>query len=228
MPHSLLALILFSFAAHAGAQVHKTVGPDGKVSYSDQPPPTAAAPAKAVQDARVRGAAGPSAPAGERTLEEWKAFAAAKRAAAVAGVRGPAPLTAQAQDRQAALGQRLAPGMTLAIRNTSLTREASSMCVRFQPDAQRRIRLAQQAWEARNAPVIKRTYEVLAQYFPRTDRAQADTMALTDAYATLREVMRTSPAQRNTWCAQFGASMAAGRADLVATQQVALMMRLTD
>lgn len=190
MPHSLLALILLSFAAHAGAQVYKTVGPDGKVSFSDQPPPTAVAPAKSVKEAHVRGAAEPSPPARERTLEEWKAFGAAKRAAAVAGVPGPAPLTPEARERQAALGQRLAPGMTLAIRNTSLTREASSMCVRFQPDAQRRIQLAQQAWETRNAPVIKRAYEVLAQYFPHTDRARADAMALTDAYATLQEVTR--------------------------------------
>jgi hypothetical protein len=164
----------------------------------------------------------------ERTPEEWKAFAAAKRAAAVAPLRGPAPLAPEAQARQDELGKRLAPGMTLAIRNASLMREASGMCGRTQPASRLRFEKAQQAWESRNAPVLKRAYDILAKYFPHSDRKQLNAMALKESYETLNEVARTSPAARVQWCEQMAGSMASGSADLARTGQVAAMMRLTD
>lgn len=40
--HSLLSLLLILCAASAHAQLYKSVGPDGKVTYSDAPPPASA------------------------------------------------------------------------------------------------------------------------------------------------------------------------------------------
>lgn len=247
MNRSLVSLVLLSLAAHAGAQVYKTVGPDGKVSYSDRPPLEATAPEKVriVKDGGTRTATGadllkhgaaarpPAAPPAStssvaRTPEEWRAFAAAKRASAVAGVWEPAPLTPDQQARQFEQGKRLAPGVTVALRQASLTRAATSMCMRTQPASKLRYELALQEWEARNRPVTKRAYELLAKYFPHSDRAQLEAMAQKESHDTLNEVARTSPAQRINWCEQMRDSIAGGRADLAASAPIASMMRLSE
>ncbi|MFC5478171.1 hypothetical protein [Massilia suwonensis] len=146
-------------------------------------------------------------------------------ASAVAGVRGPAPLSPAAQARQDEVGKRLAPGMTIALNNAALVREAASLCARAHPASAQLYRQAYRDWEDRNGAVVKRAYVLLAKYFPKTPRSEADAIALRSAYDTLGVVNRGVPAQRIKWCAQTGADIANGKIDLINMEQVALMLR---
>jgi regulator of protease activity HflC (stomatin/prohibitin superfamily) len=102
--HCLLVILMVLFVAlDAGAQLYRWVDKDGRVQYTDTPPPP---DAKGTQQLRLNTAPGAPAPSSTSIAEQEKAFQKRRADAAKAETKAEADAKAAAENAQACAAAR--------------------------------------------------------------------------------------------------------------------------
>lgn len=186
VPALLLAL---SAAVTAHAQgVYKSVGPDGKITYSDQPPSDKATRMDG-GGARVAPQVLPAAtePGPSRSMDAKKAAAGAQPAA------GSAPAT-----------QAIDPALESAIIGVlgyeDLVMRAEQICTRVLPASYQRYGGAADSWKARNAAVVALARRALTDTASATARQSIEAGIRNKNAGLLTQVESAPAASKINWC----------------------------
>lgn len=222
--------------AAAGAQaqaVYRTVGPDGKIIFSDKPPvdstsnvtvsgkpkaPLPERPASAAVDAASGFAA--NSPQAARA---HAASAAAAAAAADAADRklGPmrAPPAAPPPNNTGPVDPALQKAVVAALANESLVAQMEDICLRTLPTSFKRYTVSE-AWKQRNVALLNKMRMVLADNFAGAQRVSINTAMKADVEKVLGPVDKATPAARTKWCDKSSDEVTKGVMDLAANPVV--------
>lgn len=201
----LILLLLAVAATGAHAQVYRSVGPDGKVVYTDSPPadPSAGLSAVNVKDPNAQmGNQGPasSEPAAAPAPKKPPKHVANKPVA-------PAPVVPVVPD--AALINAVSGVAGLE----DLVNQTRNICIRTLPNAFEKYTSAADAWAQRNATVIAQKNHVLAQAFSEAEGNALVEKAKAHNQQTLAPVLGGTSAKRVSWCDKSADDMGKGTLD---------------
>ena len=218
----LIAALLPSFAAvSANAKnIYKTVGPDGKITYSDHPPddsssksdvvhstPNAAPDSKPSPDA-ARTDAG-SEPKVARARAAKKAIAVKPAANAAGAAAAPADKTLDAALEGAVIG-------VLGIED--IVKHTEELCIKALPTSFRKYSDASADWQRRNAAIVTRAHQLVSKNFDATYAAGTEQRlkeAIRTKNAAMFEPTASAPmASRIKWCDHTADEMASGARDV--------------
>jgi hypothetical protein len=228
MTRLLLSLVLLSLAAHVGAQVYKTVGPDGKITYSDRLPTEVPAQGKVqvLRNNKVQ-------PLRQDELPEHPSQARRAQPS-----RSPSPQKQQLEPQPAgdafdqpglfSKKERMGPGVAASVGNTVLMRESISQCISLQPASRRRYQGALDAWTARNRHVMERTDAVLGAHYPPGERGRMEAFALLQTRMMLQMGASGPLARRTESCDKISDGLLQGGGDLLESKAIARMMELSN
>ncbi len=212
------ALAALPACAHAQG-VYRIVGPDGRVTYADQPPPTVS-PNGRVDVLR--------APKGSPSLVPPAPAPAPPSTAADAPPRprGPAR-AATAQPRRAAAASTVAvgpeaPQTDLAVEAAvidvlgieDVVRRTESICVATQPASARRYSAVVDEWARRNARAVVLARRALARQFDVEKRELLEADVHRRNAGLFDPVVDAAPSAQLAWCERSFAGIAAGRHDV--------------
>jgi hypothetical protein len=209
-----LIVLAMTAACGAFAQVYKSIGPDGKVIYSDKPPadsdakPTAiAAPPKLSPPSAPADA--PSAPADAPVKQPPKTWAE-KKAAAVSPIRVDPARAKQPVQSEVDPAVEKAVIAVLALEDLAMQTEA--LCLRTLPTSFKRYSTVD-GWRQRNAAILARAKLVLAEAFIPADRQLIETGVKGRNVQTLAPVVAAPTASRIKWCDESADEISSGRMD---------------
>lgn len=208
----LLAALLLALAGGAVAQkVYRSVGPDGKVVFSDAPPPDRDAVLLKAGRVPEGAAAGKSQAAASAAPDHGGAWGAsgtkqAKKAAAPAEVApaagGPSPEAVQAAARS--LGVLTSMEM--------LVKSFEDTCLAALPTSARKYSGAAEGWRDRHAQLLGKRDAALAHLTAAQRRVvAADGRAF--AQRMMQPVHQGDSDQRIKWCDHSADEIAAGKLD---------------
>jgi hypothetical protein len=202
-----LILALAMTACGAYAQVYKSIGPDGKVVYSDKPPESAnskssviSTPAPASPPAAVREPA--RSPAASASITQEPAGTVpnksrAKQAQRVDPPRNEAPApTGPVADP--ALEKAVVGVMGIA----DLVVQMEDLCSRTLPTSFKKYNGAAAGWNQRNAAVVAQQRRVLSDAFDASQRQRLELAAKEKNQQTLAPVLTAPMASKIKWCDQ--------------------------
>lgn len=223
--------------AAAGAQaqaVYRTVGPDGKVIFSDKPP------VDSTSNVTVSGK--PKAPLPERpgsgaldaatglpanspqAARAAAASAAAAAAAADAADRklGPmrAPPAAPPPNNTGPADPALARAVAAGLAHESLVTQMEDICLRTLPTSSKRYTVSE-AWKQRNVALLNKMRMVLADNFAGAQRVAINADMKAEVEKTLGPVDKATPAARIKWCDKSSDEVASGVMDLAVKANIA-------
>ncbi len=193
---AMLVLAASVDIAHAQG-LYRIVGPDGRVTYSDHPPPAVS------QSGRVDVMRAPGG-AAQGAVGYTRAEAAPASGGARTASNG-GPGSHEAALEEAVIG---VLGMEDAVRRTE------TICVSMHPSAARRYSGAVDDWARRNARTVLVARRVLTREFdvPTRERIEA---GVREHNAVRFDAVRDAPdARRIAWCDRSVAEMAAGQMDV--------------
>ncbi len=186
---ALAAIFVLSLGTTAHAQgVYKSVGPDGKVTYSDQPPSDKAA--------RIDGGVAPVAPQAGTSATEPATSRSTGAKKALAKSQPVAESTPAIQPVDPALESAIIG----VLGYEDLVMRAEQICTRVLPTSYQRYGGAADSWKARNGPLVAQARRAL------TDTANATARQLIEAgirnknAGLLTQVEGAPAASRITWC----------------------------
>jgi hypothetical protein len=218
---SLAAICLLGAATGASASVYKVVGPDGRISYTDQPLTAAATNVHVFKAGTARptsankaGATGDpakGASAGSDTVKASQSPASGINESEAAALR--AESTA------------LMPAVRIVLGNGALARESMQLCMQAVPGTTRRFEGALEGWKTRNHEAVERAEEVLAVALAPTPRIQFKQSILDQTRQMLRPVREGALARRLAWCEQTTAEIEGGGVDLNRNPAVGQLLR---
>lgn len=192
---TLLTLALLCHPAWVSAQgVHKIVGPDGRVTYSDVPPVNApAAPVSPARDPRPAPSQGPASSSLPSPPGAPPAPTGAKRASAADPV-APPPAAPAAANRE------LVTAVVAALGYEDLVNRAEDLCVKALPTSMARYSAATQGWHTRNVAWVSKARQVLTSSFDAP--TQNLVRGRIDAYnaSQLQQVQAADQHARIKWC----------------------------
>lgn len=201
-------LLVIATTAHAQG-VYKTVGPDGKVIYTDTPPggerayssPKAPAPS-------AKAPTGPSARASDAGVPERAAYSKKAGRAEPAGA-APAPAASPNAQESKAL-ERAVIGV-LGLEDLVLRTE--KLCNQTLPTSMGKYSGAVDGWKQRNGGAASKARTVLADAFTSAERQLIETGLRFRNESTLTQVAQASAHQRIQWCDQSAGEINAGKLD---------------
>ncbi|MDP2228175.1 MAG: DUF4124 domain-containing protein [Moraxellaceae bacterium] len=203
-----LCLLLAVSTSAAAQQIYKTVGPDGKVVFSDQPPDAtetryvAPSSGNAAPQAAERPAYGNSSPAAEQAAPRFQAKRA-ERADPVPAQPAPVPLDQALQ--KALLG--------VAISEDAVNK-MEKLCVSTLPTSFKKYNGAAESWRKRNANLISRQRAVLQEVSDASGQQRLNAIASAEIEKKMVTVRKASMAQRIAWCDQSAAELSSGKMDI--------------
>ncbi len=206
--HALAVLAVALPATGVAQGVYKSVGPDGKVIYTDQPPGSAE---RSYASPGSTKPASKTAPArkgeyGVQVETPPPAFANAKRATRQEPAAPPAP-SAGAVDpsvEKAVIG-------VLGLED--VVRQMEVLCVRTLPTSMKRYGGAVDGWKKRNDMIVFRARQVLADAFNPTMRNMIEVGIKTRNENTLAPFHNAPMAKRIEWCDKSSDDIARGVMD---------------
>ncbi|TFW22576.1 DUF4124 domain-containing protein [Massilia arenosa] len=237
MMRLLMSVTLFGVAGVAAAQVYKSVGPDGKVTYSDRPPLEASAKVEVLRAGVAMPApatpilpaqkAKPAPPQLDPHDEEWGEEA--PNQAATARVKQPArgtapPPAAPPAAKPVPAKELLAPGVRSALGKKALFESSSSMCFGTGAIDKMFYARALEKWLSRNQSVISKAQTALANEFTPQERAAIEQTARTQAEAQLGWVSNQKARDLIQWCGDNANRIERGSADLQGEAGVSALM----
>lgn len=176
----LAGALLLVLAAAAHSQIYRSVGPDGKVTFTDKPPTAETA------QARAQAAQPPAAPA------------ASAAPAALA-----APPVVGAPSRGAGVPQPAA-GMERSVRDVigeyELVQAFRSTCGFAFPDEQKRYGTAADQWADRNKAFAQRALDVAGTLLGEDGRMQLRSVVVREAHNNADRAARVPTPAARTWC----------------------------
>ncbi len=212
----LVSLIAISLSVSAIAQtVYKTIGPDGKVVYTDQPPtdnkskqstlnvPTtrAASPAASTKDA-----AATSAKSTAETMPTSNS--GAKKATRTDAVAGGTALGAGVATTNSAASVPSKPATDPAIEKAiigvlgmeEMMKQSVAICLRTLPTSMMKYSRAADGWRDRNGALVAQSRRALASAFDGPQRQQIEQGIQAKNQQLLAPVFDAPTASRIKWC----------------------------
>lgn len=210
----LLATLLLAVAGGVAAQkIYRSVGPDGKVVFSDSPP--ADRDAVMLQSGRMPGAPAAAAPAaaapasasaptatprdGHGAKQAKKALPASEKAPAATG---PSQAAIDAGARSLAV----LTNMELLVKNFEGT------CLSTLPTSMKKYSGAADTWRGRHAQLLAKRDAALAHLTAAQRRTVMDESSAF-VQKMMQPVQKAQPAQRIQWCDHSAQEIMAGKLD---------------
>lgn len=205
----VLCALSLLVAGSAYGQIYKTVGPDGKVSYSDRPPISDEKASVTVLQRSGVTAPLPAPPS--QAAPEPQAKSSAKRAINQAG----APAT-PASSAPASLPDDVISAVVSASGMQELIRQTREGCIAVLPTSFKRYSSSAEQWERRNAAVIEKKELLLNGPVLSARRALLEAGAADKSRTMLSAVFesRASTAVKIAWCDKSSAEMDGGGMDM--------------
>lgn len=204
-PASALALALLCAAAGPALaqRIYKSVGPDGRVTFTDKPPAGEVATPL-------------SAPAAPAAAPPAAADAATERpGGAKKAMRKESMATAPAATAQpAAIDPALEKGVFVLMGYESIVAEYLDLCLKTLPTSFKRYDGAAQKWKDRHAAVLARYPQVLRDHFNATEQAALRTGVQNRTRGTMAPVFAADTARKIKWCDDNAKELDAGKLDL--------------
>lgn len=206
--HAIAVFVVVMPAMGLAQGVYKSIGPDGKVIYTDQPPGTAER-SYATPGSTKPAPKAPAARKGDYGVQVETpppAFANAKRATRQEPVAPPAPSadTVDPSVEKAVIG-------VLGLED--VVRQMEALCVRTLPTSMKRYGGAVDGWKKRNDMIVFRARQVLADAFNPTMRNMIEVGIKSRNENTLAPVNNAPVAKRIEWCDKSSDDIARGTMD---------------
>lgn len=210
----IVALVLsFATASATAKNIYKTVGPDGKITYSDHPPDDSTSPSNVVQSAPAATAAeSHSEPVAARALGAKKAIVAKREATATS-----APASAPAST-----DKKIEPALEGAVIGVlgyeDLITQTEALCLKTLPSSYRKYSDAAADWRSRNAAIVMRAHQLISKNFDATYGAGTE-QRLKDAIRAkniglFEPIVNAPTASRIKWCDKSAEEMSSGTMDV--------------
>jgi hypothetical protein len=202
-----LLLALLATGA-ASAQVYKIVGPDGKVSYSDRPPPEPNAKVSVMK---------PHGAAAEVALPPGSPSSGAGAA------QKPSPEQARETLKILAANPGLVAGIAAVLDMRELVDQTTALCARM-PNA-RQYLAARDAWSLRNGQVLSQHRKIYESLYVPENRSSLEKGIAERAAKTLAVVGQANEASKAKWCDTSMEEVRAGKMDLSGKDGVEALMK---
>jgi Domain of unknown function (DUF4124) len=214
------ALCTIAIAGSVRAQaVYKTVGPDGKIIYSDQPPAdnkskatTLGTPAPRSQSAPVKEAAAVT------DAKEPTKMMGAKKAIRTDTAQAEAPRSDAAAVAATALTVKVDPAVEKALIGVlgleDLVTRTEDICVRNLPTSMKKYSAATTQWKDRNATVVTKSHRVLSDLFDASQRQLISAGVKAKSEQLLASVVAAPMASKIKWCDQSAGEINSGAMDV--------------
>lgn len=194
----LLAALTSTLPAVYAQGVYKTIGPDGKVVYSDQPPAT---PGTKVDVIRTPAASKPSpataaqAAASTPVGEPWPGRTTDAKKAVAVGRTSPEPAAARPDPA-------LAGAVYGVLGLKDLVSRTLDLCAATLPTSFKRYGDASAAWAQRNAEITSKAQSAYTGSLDATERSTIDAAIRAKNDSALSQVTAAPTASRIRWCDQ--------------------------
>lgn len=185
--------------------VYKVVGPDGKITYSDQPPGSTSVQYKSAPAA----APAPQPGTANSPVESARPTQLRPSKRAVAGNGGSA-----AEPEHKPVDPALEGAVIGALGIDDLVRRTEKICTATLPTSFKRYSSAAEGWRSRNADLVTRAHRALADTFDPSARQMIEAGIVARNEATLAVVQRAQAAPRIKWCDKSTDEIANGTMDL--------------
>lgn len=189
-PHLLIICCWLALPASA-QQMYKTVGPDGKITFTDRPAVEASTRLSVMQSNTLRAIAPPVR----------KAEARPRRPEALSSSQ-PVEITREIEEAMLAV-------MGLA----DFGRRFESFCDET-PDDAKAFNAANHEWKKRNAPAIEQQRRLLTEVVSPSTRANLHDRQQALLSDEIGKAGARSPAARKEWCDGVVAELNSGRSDI--------------
>ena len=209
-----LVLIVACVSAHA-KNIYKTVGPDGKITYSDHPPDDGSAQSNVVhtstEPALDAAQAGPvDTPRAARSMGAKKAIATDRDSNA-----STAP---SATSGNKALEPALEAAVIGVLGIEDIVKHTEALCLKTLPTSFRKYSDATADWQRRNAAIVTRAHQLIAKNFDATYGPGTE-QRLNEAIRTkntgmFEPIAAASMASRIQWCDRSAHEMTSGAMDV--------------
>jgi hypothetical protein len=208
---SLLVSLCLTLAGGSFAQgIYKSIGPDGKVVYSDKPPGSATdkydvvrAPASAPQARAGTGAVDQSAGVAEPSSPGRHA---AKRATRAEPSRSEPPA-------EPAVDPAIEKAVIGVLGLEDLVLQTEDICIRALPTSMRKYGDAAAGWKQRNGAVVTQMRSVLSQAFVASQRQLIEAGVKSRNQQALSSVVNAPTASKIKWCDQSSDDINKGTLD---------------
>jgi hypothetical protein len=208
----VITLVLIFAAVSAQAKsIYKTVGPDGKITYSDHPPDDSSSKSDVVHSTPNPAPATDSKPPVDvaRPLGAKKAIAVKRETHAPAAAQTPAPNT---------IDPALEVAVTGVLGVEDIVKHTEELCIKTLPTSFRKYSDASTDWQRRNAAIVTRAHQLVSKNFDATYGVGTE-QRLKDAIrirtAAMFEPIASAPmASRIKWCDRSADEMASGVMDV--------------
>lgn len=198
------------FMNGASAQpVYKTVGPDGKITFSDEPP--AAGKTTALegygQPPPKEPAPDPRAKAAELTRQAQERYSA-KSVKSATAVPAAQPVKAQT-----AIDPALGEAVIGVLGFEDIVKQTESLCISTLPTSFKKYGGAADGWRQRNAAILQQQRTISAQAFTATQRVTIENTVKAKNAEQLAPVLQAPAASKIKWCDQSADEMNRGVLD---------------
>ncbi|MGH8492833.1 MAG: DUF4124 domain-containing protein [Moraxellaceae bacterium] len=199
---SFSLLMLCVMAVHA-QPVYKTVGPDGKITFSDEPPAEGKTTAldgygPALPKVPEKSASERAAAASRIAGDQYKA----KQAQAGSPAATPAPL-------DPALGQAIVGVLGFE----DLVRQMEKLCTTTLPISFRKYGDAAFDWRQRNADILKQARSAMAGVLNADQRQKFEKVVEDKTFQMMDPIVKAPTASRIQWCDQSADEINSGKLD---------------
>jgi hypothetical protein len=203
--------VLLAFAmgatssAHAQA-IYKTIGPDGKVIYSDKPPTGAASTTSTLTRPAVPSSPKPAADA--RASNKPPVVGASAQSSPS---RGPADAGARDEAR---IDPVLERALVRVMGNEDLLSRTEEVCQRTLPTSFKKYNAAATSWKQRNAAVLAQYRQVMSEGVTESQRQLIEARVKSINDPNMAIVANAPVASRITWCDKSFEEIRSGKIDL--------------
>ncbi len=195
----LLILCLASGLGMAQSQLYKSVGPDGKVTFSDKPPADASAKVSVMKSSVLRPVESGATP----SFPSPSALSSAKPAA-------PAAANALPYSSPAELDQALLVVMGMV----EITRKVEPTCSATAPLMARRLGAGIRKWNERNATFVEQQRRILMEVVTPMKRASLQARLAAKTEQAVVELNSLSTEGRIKWCERLIANLSSDENDI--------------
>jgi hypothetical protein len=206
--HLVALLVALCCAAPAAlwaqGHVYKQVGPDGRVTFTDKPPPEEPAPAHA--------SPAPATPSAPAAASAPQSKANARKAAA----SEPVPV-------RAVLDPAVDKGLSVLMGYQSLVSEYLDLCLTTLPTSYKRYDSAAQTWKTRHAAVLARYPVVLQDNYTAAEQVVIRREIQDKTRAMMAPIAASDMGRRIKWCDDNALQLQTGKMDLPRSHIEALM-----
>ena len=198
-------ILLMAAANGLLAQVYKSVGPDGKIVYTDKPP-TGADSKSTVISTPTQGQPQRSSPSTKPTpvapVSQGAKSAVAKKAS-----RNDAPAMPAVDGavKKAVIG---------VMGYDDLVRQAEDVCMRTLPTSFKKYSAATNGWKQRNAVILSQYQRVLSQAFSASQRQAMAASVRTRNQQMFAPILDAPVASKIKWCDQTADEINNGAMDV--------------